>query len=1224
MAARALSNFSERRLIRTLLFNVALAATVSLPVPTAVAQDAAQTPAATSGSESPPAPSKSNTPKTATPAESATALLALSVPKDINTANFYQLAAWLKQLGLSTQGTRTELMTRLYDHYGLKPPVEEPPQNAQQIITIEAANQSNYFRIEQPNQRYLRLSGGVSLRLVDKKTGDVHQIKADEIVFNQTEDLLTARGNIVYTVTNSGKKEVFTGDGLTFRLNDWDGFFIDGTSHRTQQVNNKPINFAFSGKYISRSRDNIVVMDGGSITSSTANPPYYTIRARRIWVLAQGEWGLQDAVIYVGHVPVLYFPFFFKPGDQAIFHPAVGYQSRSGSFLQTTVYLVGQKKDTSSPLSFLQIGADTTNAPREAHGLFLRLKPSTTASTPAPTTPTSGGTGGGAQAQGSTPASGTGPATGSTPAAAATTPPAAPLAAAAPASSTTASAPGGATTTTGPGSWTLKAIGDVYTRLGAILALQGNFPGATPGTNISFYAGIAATRNLYSASYSPFYPNADGTLSSVWNSSFLLGGSVPFRYRFDFESSTSTPILTLGVQLPFVSDPYFLQDFSSRSEDMDWGQLLGLGGATTTTPPLISTFTWQITSAVNIPTAGVTPYISSLSISRLNASVTWQSRKSTTWNGTGTLPDNLTSAIASDGSSGSPSLYFFFPDLITIPDFGLNVGGTLFSLPSTSAAAAAKPATEADTNSLIAPWQTVAVDSTASVKSSGGQFILPSLQQDIATATIPNVLNVTLGYGFTPGMTLQTQTDSTGWTDPSLVDYRLLYWTLQSQDSAALTYGVNLYQNLVSMSGSLGVSGQYRTVFSRDSSVSNASWQSYIQSAALFSTLGVTNTVTLATQPFQSISAISQSSLSYNLSLRLFNRASQLDANGNPVYVNTGPTWDTTGVTAQSVQLNLVASALDAAQQLQLTAVLPPLQQQLTGALTLRTGPVQSALTAGVTYPASGLSGPPTYQLMTATETLSFGTFGQLQQQFQFDPQANLFKQAVSSLTLGPVTASMSFNYLDSYTFAGIGNGWTDNLDPALRAQSLNLGVQGTWTPAPFWKNRVTFSLGVNSQWQLNMVKFTDSTFTFGLNMTLHIADFLDFSFSSLSQNSVTYLYIPEYAAAIGRPWRNPLTDLLQSFNFFSNQDRQNSAFKLQQLAFTATHDLGDWTLSVIYSGSPQLGTSSPPQYTWTSQVSIVVDWKPIPELKGGVQLNQNVMQINQFTSTTSTGTTTP
>ena len=1218
MAARSGSNFSERRLIRTLLFCGAVAVSVGLSAQAAVAQNAVKPPPATPGAQSTPAATQSSAVPTATPAQTATELLALSVPKDINTASFYQLAAWLKQLGLSTQGTRTELMARLYDHYGLKPPVEEPPQNAQQIITIEAANQSNYFRIEQPNQRYLRLSGGVSLRLVDKKTGDVHQIKADEIVFNQTEDLLTARGNIVYTVTNSGKKEVFTGDGLTFRLNDWDGFFIDGTSHRTQQVNNKPIDFAFSGKYISRSKENIVVMDGGSITSSTANPPYYTIRARKIWVLAQGEWGLQDAVIYVGHVPVLYFPFFFKPGDQAIFHPAVGYQSRNGSFLQTTVYIVGQKKDTSSPLSFLQIGADTTNAPREAHGLFLRLKPETpqgtTAPAPAPAT-TSGGT---AQAAASPPA------TGSTPAAKTATTPAAPRAAAAPATPTTAPTAGGAAATTGPGSWTLKAIGDVYTRLGAILALQGNFPGATPGTNISFYAGIAATRNLYSTNYSPFYLNADGTLSSVWNSSFLLGGSVPFRYRFDFESTTSTPILSLGVQMPFVSDPYFLQDFSNRSEDMDWGQVLGLGGAATITPPLISTFTWQVTSAVNIPTAGVTPYLSSLSISRLNAAVTWQSRKSTTWNGTGTLPDNLATAIASDGSAGSPSLYFFFPDLITIPDLGLNVGGTIFSIPSAAATATAKPATAADSGSLIAPWQTVKSDTTPEAKNGGGQFILPSLQQDIATATIPNVLNVTLGYGFTPGMTLQTQTDSAGWTDPSLVDYRLLYWTLQSQDSASLTYGASLYQNLVSLSGSLGVSGQYRTVFSRDSSVSDASWQAYIQSAALFSTLGVTNTVTLATQPFQSISALSQSSLSYNLGLRLFNRASQLDANGNPVYVNSGPSWDATGVTAQSVQLNLVASALDAAQQLQLTAVLPPLQQQLTGALTLRTGPLQSALSAGVTYPAGGLSGPPTYQLMTATETLSFGTLGQLQQLFQFDPQSNLFKQAVSSLTLGPVTASMSFNYLDSYTFAGIGNGWTDNLDPALRAQSLNLGIQGTWTPAPFWKNRITFSLGVNSQWQLNMVKFTDSTFTFGLNLTLHIADFLDFSFSSLSQNSVTYLYIPEYAAAIGRQWRNPLTDLLQSFNFFSNQDRQNSAFKLQQLAFTATHDLGDWTLSVTYSGSPQLGTTTPPQYTWTSQVSIVVDWKPIPELKGGVQLNQNVLQINQFTSTTSTGTTTP
>ncbi len=1056
-------------------------------------------------------------------------------------------------------------MDRLYQHFGLKPPVEEPPSTAERVITIESAKDSSYFKVEQPNEQYLRLSGGVDLKLVDNKTGDIHEIRADEIVFNQTEQILTARGNIEYTITRGTSKEVFNGQGLTFRLNDWDGFFINGTSHRTQQIDGKPIDFSFTGNYISRSKDNIVVLDGGIITSSKAKPPYYSIRARKIWVLAQGEWGLQDAVLYVGHIPVFYLPFFFKPGDQVIFHPAIGYRSREGSFLQSTVYIIGQKKDTSSPLSFLQIGEDATNAPREPHGLFLRLK-----KTP----------------------SNTGP------------------------------APAGSTN-----QWVLKAMADVYTRLGALLALQGDFPSAAKGTDISFYAGIAGTRNLYNTGltsaagtvYSPFYTDSNNNLISVWNNTWLFGAPIPLRYRFEFSARVQNPILNLSFALPFYSDPYFLEDFGNRSEGMDWGQLLGLAGATVQTQPVKTTFTWQLSSSLNLPTKTTSPVLSALSVSRLNASLGWQSAQITTGTGPGgTVPLEISQA------DRSPSEYFYYPGLLILPDLGLHAAGTLLSFPSNSASAAAARKTEEGVSSLIPPWEQ-AKSGKSPTPADKNPFILPSLQADIASAAIPNLLGFKLGYDVSPGLLMQAQTDSTGWTNPSLVDYRLQYWTLQSQDLASLSYGANLYGSLLSLTGSLSFAAQYRSVFARDANLDNATWQNLSTQAAAFSSANVTNSVTLTTQPLQGVQALSQSTLSYNLAFLMFRR--QFDLTGTQTYNNSFVTWDQNGVKAHSVQLNLNAQALAANQQLQLRAVLPPLQQQFTGALTLQTGPFRHNLTAGITYPQPGTAGPPTYQPVIGTETVQFGTLGQFQQTAQYDPQSALLKQAISSLTLGPLTAGLTFNYVDSYSFGGVGVGWVDQNDPALRAQSFNLGVNENYQPDPMWKNRIRLSAAVNSQWQLNLLRFTDSTFTFGLNFTISISQFLNLTFSSLSQNNLTFLYIPAYAEQLGQQWRNPLTDLLKSFNFFNRQDRQDSAFKIQQFSVTAEHDLGDWTLSLSYSGSPQVSTSTTGQsvYQWTSQVSIAVAWKPIPEVKGGVQVNNGTMDINQFTSNSQTqATTTP
>ncbi|HUX11843.1 MAG TPA: hypothetical protein VMW87_02375 [Spirochaetia bacterium] len=1181
----------------------------------------------------PPAPTgaaNEATPAPADPAAATAELLAKSIPRDIDTASFFQLADWLRQLGLSTKGDRRELMTRLYEHYGLKPPVEKPPETSGRIISIESAGESSYFRIEQADQRYLRLSGGVDLKMTDRKTGEVHEIKADEIVFNQTENILTARGNIRYTITRGTQNELFTGQGLTFRLDNWDGFFIDGTSYRTQQIEGKPFDFSYSGTYISRSKDNIVVLDGGVVTSSQADPPNYEIRAKRIWVLDEGEWGLQDALLYVGRIPVLYLPFFFKPGRQVIFHPALGFRSREGSYLQTTVYLVGQKQDTSSPLSFLQLGEGGLNAPREPNGLFLQLKKNpatgtspatgtqTTAATPASQaagSPASGQSAGN-PATPASPATGTSPASGQTDAAAAS------------GQAGAAQTPTGAATT-GPAAWILKAMADVYTRLGALLALQGDFPAAAPGTNISFYAGLAGSRNLYSSGYgvvsgySPYFQTSDGRLVSNWNDSSFLGLPIPLRYRLNFDAQTQSPILNLHFQLPYLSDRYFLEDFGNRSEGMDWSQFLGLGSSTKQLPPEIDSFTWQLASSLNLPTAGASPGLSALSITRLNASLAWQSKALGTGDPSYVTPPEL------QNLDRSPNAYFFYPDLLVLPDIGLHAAGTIAATPTASTTPAANRAAPPSAAQIVPPWH----QETASTPAVGGSqlgtapggTILPPLQQSIAEANIPNVLTARLGYDFAPGLLLQARTDSGGWTVPSLVDYTTQYWTMQSQDTATLSYGVNLYQNILALNGSLVFSGQYRSVFGRANSVDDPTWTSLTQQAGQFSGLGVTDNLTLTSQPLQALSALSQSTVSYNLAVLIFSRAyASSDANGNPVYANSWTTWDPSSVKTHSLQLTLNAKALAANQQLQLTAVLPPLQRQYTGALDLQTGPFRHQVSAGVLYPLASVPDQlPTFQPVIAAETVTFGTIGSFKQTAQYDPQNDYATQAVSTLSLGPVSAGLTLSRSDSFSFGGVGVGWIDNLDPTFRPQAFSLGVNGTVQPDPFWKNRVTIGAGVTSQWQLNLLRFTDSTFTFGFNFTVKIAKFLDLTFASLSQNNLTFLYIPAFAQKVGRPWRNPLVDLAKSFNFFNTADREESGFKLQQLSLSAVHDLGDWTLSVTYAGSPQLTTlsSGVKQYQWNSQVSIDVVWKPIPEIRTTTQVDQGEIQFNPPPSTTQTTT---
>ncbi len=1191
--------------------------------------------------------SAQTTPPAASPsggdqAGSTTELLAKSIPRDIDTASFYQLADWLRQLGLSTKGDRRELMARLYEHYGLKPPPEQPPATTGRLITIESARGSSYFRIEQADQRYLRLSGGVDLKMVDRKTGDIHEIKADEIVFNQTENILTARGHIRYTITRGTQTELFTGQGLTFGLDDWDGFFIDGTSYRTQQIEGKPFDFSYSGTYISRSKDNIVVLDGGVITSSQAKPPNYEIRAKRIWVLDQGEWGLQDAMLYVGRIPVLYLPFFFKPGKQVIFHPALGFRSREGSYLQTTVYIVGQKQDTSSPLSFLQLGEEGLNAPREPKGLFLQLKkqPAAAPATAGAETRPSSGTGTGQQGSVTPGSSGSsaaasgavgsggnasrnlGPAAGS----------AAPAGTSVPAGST---ASGGTSnqgqtgqpaqaSQTSQNAWVLKALADVYTRLGALVALQGDFPKAAPGTDISFYAGIAGSRNLYSqgtgllTGYSPFYEkNSD--LVSIWNTSYFLGLPIPLRYRLNLDTQVQSTTFNMHLQLPYQSDRYFQEDFGNRSEGMNWSEFLGLGSSTTQLPAEVDSYTWQVTSSLNLPTGNLSPGLSTLSVSRLNASVAWQSKSISP------VPLEVSQA------DRSPDQFFFYPDLLVLPDIGLHAAGTIYSTPTAAASGPGRTQTPPSASLLVPPWQeSVPPGKSAQPEKSGsataqspGDFDLPPLQQSLAEATVPNVLTAKLGYDLVPGLLLQARADSGSWNDPSQIDYAAQYWTLQSQDTATLSYGLNVYQNIFAVNGSFVFAGQYRTVYDRASSISDTDWQALQLQAAQFSTANLTDNLTLSTQPLQAISSLAQTSLSYNLAVVLFRRSFQsFDANNNPVYANSLAGWNPESITTHSVQLTVNALALAANQQLQLKAVLPPLQRQYTGALDLQTGPFRHQVSAGVLYPpASAPDQSVIYQPVIAAETVTFGTIGNFKQTAQYDPELDAWTQAVSTLTLGPLSAG--FTASRSSDYKRVGNGWDPTGDLSLRLQSFNLGFNGSTESDPFWKNRVTVGAGISSQWQLNILRPTDSTFTFGFNFSVKIAKFLDLTFSSLSQNNITYLYIPALAQKAGVLARNPLVDLLKSFNFFNTRDREESGFKLQQLSVSAVHDLGDWTLSVTYSGTPELVTlpSNVRQYQWNSQLSIDVVWKPIPEIRTTTQVTNGQLEINPPPTTSQTNT---
>ncbi len=239
------------------------------------------------------------------------------------------------------------------------------------MAVIRNARGSEYFTIQQTDEQYIRLIGGVELGMVDEST--THTIIAQELTINLDRKILSASGLVEYTVERPGETETFRGDSVVFHIQNWDGLFLRGFTDTGRTIEDEALDFTIFGERITRSTGDIVIIDDGVITSSVADPPNYEIRARRIWLLAPGEWGIRNAVLYVGRVPMFYIPYFFFPGDRLFFNPAVGVRSREGAFIQTTTYVFGQSEESDPPFSIMQIAEVPSDQEREIRGLFLRV-----------------------------------------------------------------------------------------------------------------------------------------------------------------------------------------------------------------------------------------------------------------------------------------------------------------------------------------------------------------------------------------------------------------------------------------------------------------------------------------------------------------------------------------------------------------------------------------------------------------------------------------------------------------------------------------------------------------------------------------------------------------------------------------------------------------------------------------------------------------------------------
>lgn len=1053
-----------------------------------------------------------------------------TLAQDIRSAEFRELVDWLETLGLSTRGSRRELENRLFAYHELSPP-PLPPERSGRTITIESTRLGEYFEIEEVDENYVILRGGVSIRLEDDDV--IHYIEAEEVLFNQARNRMTARGGVVYRIERERGDETFRGRALSFDISNWEGVFLDGASTRPRVIEGEELEFTFEGDTIIRSGEDIILLEHGTITSSPVDPPNWRLRARRIWVFGPGEWALQNAVLYVGRVPVLYFPFFFVPGDELFFHPSIGYRTRAGAFLQTTTYLVGRRAEEAAPFSFLQLTEEQqTRRERERWFVFLR-------DTDRPDT-------------------------------------------------------------TSPDR-TVKALADIYTRLGVLIGVHAQLPRFGPLNSVNWRSSLGVSRHLYPIEnieefVSP-YRVVDGRAQTDWNRSNFAGwGELPFRYEVQSNASTALLGLSMQLELLLMSDPFFRRDFDNRAESIDFAGLLGFSEIIDAQPDTVNTLRWSLRGAYRpeLPSA-VKPYLSNLSISSYSWILYWESR------------DTPTELLRPEAQTAvdSPERRFFYPNRYTTPDLTGRVEGTLLD------SARRRPGIDSpeelpegfEPAPLRPPWGiTDDNDRTAAAEDPDDRLLrLPSLRPSFTVPEIQAPFGYRVSYSVVPRLTVDNFTQNTEWRLPEDIDWQTRYAQLNSDNTGRLSYRANLYRRLFVLENSLILRQRYRSVYNLNENLSDTTRRSLENQAFRFTGVTGEHQARLSSFPLQDHEILDQSSVVYRLNTLLYRRVFDSrrndDPDGPPVYVDEYFEWDPEFVSNHDVSANLRARLWRATQSLSLTATLPPVEEEFTGRAEAITGPLRTTVSTGVRRPEGE---DWIWNPLVIDQRLQPSPNITLTERLVYSIEDDEITSSITNLRLWFLTLGLTARTTNSFRFVGAPNGWEERDDRDFRPTNARVSVEYDTETPPLWKNRVRSAALLRSTLDMDLLRYTESVFDIRFEYLARVHQFMDLRFASVTRNDQPYRYVPQLSDELGLERRNVFQDLLDSFNFFDTQARETSFFNVQQLEVGVVHYLDDWTLSIEYAGRPELETTpeGTQQFKWSSRLELALVWRPIPELR--------------------------
>lgn len=193
------------------------------------------------------------------------------------------------------------------------------------------------------NTRQISLSGMVRIQEKDKDNLVMKLIRAKEATVDMEKKTVVSPSDFVI---DSSTGSIYGKSGM-INYGDNTGTIRDSRFSYG--------NYVFRGKEVSFDNHKYVYRNS-SITSCDKEPPHYTLRTSVIKIVPEHYFLAYNCLLYIGKVPVFYFPVLFKPdGEGTPFTTYLfpGYDSRNGPYLKTNlVYKINREAKVKAYLDY--------------------------------------------------------------------------------------------------------------------------------------------------------------------------------------------------------------------------------------------------------------------------------------------------------------------------------------------------------------------------------------------------------------------------------------------------------------------------------------------------------------------------------------------------------------------------------------------------------------------------------------------------------------------------------------------------------------------------------------------------------------------------------------------------------------------------------------------------------------------------------------------------------